>query len=961
MKSGGRVFCCLPTRREMTAVSVGMNYQGTGRRSQALGTSWLPRSRHRQPEMGHLRGAGRATSPRSLQHLFLFLLFIGPFNCFASYSRATELFYSLNEGLPAGVLIGSLAQDLRLHGVAAEGPPTRRGEPVLSFSLASQGLGGQYVSLDNRSGELHTSALQIDREALCLETGVGSAASLLAPSSEPCLLLLDVLVLPQEHFRLVKVKIAIRDVNDNAPHFPVPNMRLWVPENAPVDTRLAIEHPALDPDLGTNAVQTYRLQDDYGVFTLDVEENESGERTPYLIVMGALDREAREEYVTLIIAEDGGTPPLLGSATLTIGISDINDNCPQFSDSQLNVTVYGNSSAGTHVATIHAVDMDLGSNAQISYSYSQKVPQPSRDLFHLDESTGAIKLSSKINSDAPRLHRLTILANGPGCIPAVITVLVSIIKVMLRPPEVVPRFIANEVEGVVYLKELEPVNTPIAFFTIKDPDEKYKVNCFLDGNGPFKLSPYKPYNNEYLLETTRPLDYEVQQLYEISVVAWNSEGFHVNKIIKVQVLDDNDNSPVFPQQLIELSIEENNAPNAFLTKLHATDADSGERGKVSYFLGPDAPSYFSLDKTTGVLTVSTQLDREEKEKYRYTVKAIDSGLPPRESIATVTITVLDKNDNSPRFINKDFSFFVPENFPGFGEIGVISVTDADTGQNGWVALSVVNGSDIFVIDTGKGVLRAKVSLDREQQSSYVLWVEAVDGGDPALSSTAKITILLLDINDNPPLVLFPQSNMSYLLVLPSTLPGSPITEVYAVDKDTGMNAVIAYSIIGRRGPRPESFRIDPKTGNITLEESLMQNDYGLYRLLVKVSDHGYPEPLHSTVMVNLFVNDTVSNESYIESLLRKEPDINIEEKEPQISIEPTHKKMESPSCVPTLVALSIISLGSITLVTGMGIYICLRKGKKHHRADENLEVQIPLNGRIDLHMLEKKPMEISNI
>jgi protocadherin delta 1 len=114
-------------------------------------------------------------------------------------------------------------------------------------------------------------------------------------------------------------------------------------------------------------------------------------------------------------------------------------------------------------------------------------------------------------------------------------------------------------------------------------------------------------------------------------------------------------------------------------------------------------------------------------------------------------------------------------------------------------------------------------------------------------------------------------------------------------------------------------------------------------------------------MVNLFVNDTVSNESYIESLLRKEPEINIEEKEPQISIEPTHRKVESVSCMATLVALSVISLGSITLVTGMGIYLCLRKGKQHHREDENMEVQIPLKGKIDLHMRERKPMDISNI
>ncbi|KAF4025542.1 hypothetical protein G4228_017589 [Cervus hanglu yarkandensis] len=942
--------------------------------SRARAVSWSRATWRPSPDMGSLRCPSSSASHGSLPHLLLFLLFVGPFSCLASHSRATEILYSLNEGLPAGVLIGSLAEDLRLlpsaggQDLQSQPPQHRVAErnPPLSFSLASQGLSGQYVTLDNRSGELHTSAQEIDREALCLEGGGGTAwgssiSISSSPSADSCLLLLDVLVLPQEYFRFVKVKIAIRDINDNAPRFPISQISVWVPENAPVNTRLAIEHPAVDPDMGTNGVQTYRLLDYHRMFTLDVEENESGERTPYLIVMGQLDRETQDQYVSVIIAEDGGSPPLLGSATLTIGITDVNDNCPLFTDSQINVTVYGNATVGTAIAAVQAVDRDLGNNAQITYSYSQKVPQASKDLFHLHENTGVITLFSKIGGSVLQTHKLTILANGPGCIPAVITVLVTIIKVIFRPPEIIPRYIANEIDGIIYLKELEPANTPIAFFTIRDPEGKYKMNCYLDGEGPFRLLPYKPYSNEYLLETTKPMDYELQQFYEIAIVAWNSEGFQVKKMIKVQLLDDNDNAPVFLQPLVELTIEENNAPNAFLAKLDATDADSGERGQVSYFLGSDAPSYFSLDSVTGILTVSTQLDREEKEKYRYTVRAVDSGKPPQESVATVVITVLDKNDNSPRFINKDFSFFVPENFPGYGEIGVISVTDADTGQNGWVALSVVNQSDIFVIDTGKGMLRAKVSLDREQQSSYTLWVEAVDGGVPPLSSTAKITILLLDINDNPPLVLFPQSNMSYLLVLPSTLPGSLVTEVYAVDKDTGMNAVIAYSIIGRRGPRPESFRIDPKTGNITLEEALLQTDYGLHRLLVRVSDHGYPEPLHSTVMVNLFVNDTVSNESYIENLLRKEPEISIEEKEPQISIEPTHRKAESVSCMPTLVALSVISLSSITFLTGMGIYICLRREKKHHREDDNLEVQTPLKGRIDLHMRERKPMAISNI
>lgn len=135
---------------------------------------------------------------------------MGPFNCLASYSRATELLYSLNEGLPAGVLIGSLAEDLRLVPRAGKQDPKSQlpehsgaaeQNLPLSFSLASQGLSGQYVTLDNRSGELHTSAQEIDREALCLEGGGGAAwggsiSISSSPSADSCLLLLDVLVLP---------------------------------------------------------------------------------------------------------------------------------------------------------------------------------------------------------------------------------------------------------------------------------------------------------------------------------------------------------------------------------------------------------------------------------------------------------------------------------------------------------------------------------------------------------------------------------------------------------------------------------------------------------------------------------------------------------------------------------------------------------------------------------------------
>ncbi|KAM6942663.1 protocadherin-20 [Xenentodon cancila] len=870
----------------------------------------------------------------------ILLLYTTPLSCFANFSQAKELIYKIKEGLPKGTFIGAIGVDLHLNFTV---------EPPFVFSLTQKKVNGQYVNLHNTTGELYTSAKEIDRETLCPDSA----------ERRGCILYLDVFVLPQQYFQLVKIKILIEDVNDNRPKFPTDKIVMFIPENTPINARYPVEQSAVDPDLGVHGVQTYWLVNDFGVFTLDVEENEGGELTPFLIVTEALDRETQDEYITDIIAEDGGTPPLLGASTLKIVITDVNDNCPQFTESQMNVTLRGNTTKGAHLGRLRAFDPDLGSNAQISYAYSERVPTNTRSLFHLDKTSGVIKLAGRIDTSTATFYKLTVLAHGPGCIPAVAAVTIHIIKVFTGPPAVIPRYIASEKDGVVTVKESEPAFSPIAFFTIKNIDVNQRVDCHLEGFGPFRIVPYQLLKNEYLLETTEPLDYEKTQGYQLIVVANNSRGLVIKTFLKVQVLDDNDNAPVFQQPMVEISIEENNPPNIFLTQLQATDQDSESRGEVIYLLGGDAPDIFVVDRVTGVLTVATSLDREKKEKYRFIVRALDQGTPRRESIATVVVTVLDRNDNCPRFINKDFTFFVPENFPGYGEIGVLSVTDADAGENGWVALSILNGSDIFMIDTGRGALRAKTSLDREQQGTYHLWIEAVDGGEPALSSVTKVTVLLLDVNDNPPIVLFPQSNQSYMLVLPNTVPGTSITEVYAVDKDTGMNAVIAYSIIKRKGGEPGSFDIDPETGNITLKREL--SNRGLYSLLVKVSDHGQPEPLYSTVMVNFFVNETVSNESYIQSLLTREADIEVEEKPWYVGqMTDGPERYELFPCRPVLIALSVTCLGLFFMVVTLTSYICCKRFKKIRK--KRSDVEIPLKIKTDsAHHVNRKLRQVSNI
>ncbi|XP_069748512.1 protocadherin-20 [Narcine bancroftii] len=873
----------------------------------------------------------RSVDPSKMQEMLWCVSLVGFF--LASGSLASDLVYRVKEESARGTLIGNLATDLQLGGSAESG---------VTYNLASQPVDGRFVDLDRDTGELRTSDSVLDRESLCPEQ----------PELE-CWLFLDIILLPASFFRLLKISILVEDVNDNSPRFPAAHIGVSVAENAEPGSRYPLEPPAEDLDPGANGVQTYRLAGAHAGFSLLTERANGGFPAPWLVLQAPLDREARDLYRMVLVAEDGGSPRRTGSASLTVTVTDVNDNCPRFTESSLNVTVPSNTTVGSPVARLRATDPDLGYNARIVYSYGDRVPVSSAQLFKLDGNSGVIRLAGPIREGTALLHRLTVLATGTGCGPVTAAVRLAIVPLLPSPPRVTPRYIAVQSDGVVYLKESEPARTPIAFFTVTDPGRRRPPRCYLQGPGPFRLAPYRAFQDEYLLETSRELDFELRSQYEVTVVAESVDGLALRTRLQILLLDENDNSPVFSQPVLDVAVEENQAPGTFLARVEASDADSGAMGSVTYALGPGALPIFVLDTFSGALSVSATLDREEQEKYRLVVRAMDGGTPPRESTATVLLTVLDTNDNHPRFINKDFSFFVPEDHPSFSEIGVIGVMDADAGNNGWVAMSILNGSDHFVIDTGKGNLMARAALDREQQSTYILWVQAIDGGEPALSAVAKVTVLLTDVNDNPPLVLFPQSNLSFLLVAPSTAPGSSITEVYAVDKDTGMNGVIAYSIIGHRGPRPETFIIDTGTGNITLHGTLVKNDYGLYRLLVKVSDHGYPEPLHSTVIVNLFVNESLSNESYIENLLRKEPDLRIEESLPETRTDLFQAEVDTFPCQTVLIALSGLCFGLLILVFALVWYISLRKRKHRHKDYSVADVDIPLN-KIASCTLEKK-------
>ncbi|XP_040029558.2 protocadherin-11 X-linked isoform X1 [Gasterosteus aculeatus] len=791
----------------------------------------------------------------SQAHVLVVLL-----TCVAVLCQAQERDYTVKEEQPENVRIGNLRKDLDLN----LDPNIRLSSP-LQFKPVYKTGDVPLVRVEANTGEIFTTNHRIDREKLC--SGVFA--------DKRCYYEIEVAVLPDEIFRLVKIRFLIEDVNDNAPLFQSTVINISIPENTAINTRYPVPS-AFDPDVGINGIQHYELVKSVSEFGLDIIETPEGDKWPQLIVQQNLDREQKDTFVMKIKVEDGGNPPKSSTAILQVTISDVNDNRPVFKDSELEVTVPENAPMGTSVAQLHASDADLGSNALIHFAFSNQISAPTKRHFVIDSSTGLVTVKQPLDREVTPVHKLIVLASDGSSTPSRATVIVNVTDVNDNVPSIDTRYIINLVNGTVLLSENAPLNTKIALITVtdKDADLYGKVACYTDHDVPFRLKPV--FNDQFLLETAAPLDYETTREYAIKIVASDrgTPPLNTSAMVLIKIKDENDNAPIFPQPEIQLSIPENNDPSTQLIKISATDADSGHNAEIIYTLGPDAPDGFNIDRRSGILSVGKRLDREKQERYSFAILARDNGSTSLQSNVTVKLIVQDLNDNSPAFTHPEYNFYVPENLPLYGTVGLITVTDADAGDNAIITLSVLNGKDNFIIDPQTGVIKPNITFDREQQSSYTFMVKAVDGGQPPSSSYAKVTINVVDVNDNRPVFVIPSSNYSYDLVRTTTNPGAVVTRVFAIDNDTGMNAELQYSIISsiiitsRVSPRG-LFAIDKTTGNITLQEKIVTADQGLHRLIVKVKDLGQPESLHAIALIHLFVNDTVSNATFIQEQLRK--------------------------------------------------------------------------------------------
>lgn len=601
---------------------------------------------------------------------------------------------------------------------------------------------------------------------------------------------------------------------------------------------------------------------------------------------------------------------------------------------------------------VKANDSDQGANAEIDYSFHQ-ASDVVRRLLRLDRSTGLITVQGPVDREDINVLKFSVLAKDKGANPktARAQVVISVRDMNDNAPSIEIRGIGlvTHQDGMANISEDVQTETPVALVQVSDRDEGENavVTCVVAGDVPFQLRQASDTGSDskkkYFLQTTTTLDYEAVKEYVIEIVAVDSGNPPLSSTnsLKVQVVDVNDNDPVFSQSSMEVFFPENNSPDDLVVEVSATDADSGSNAKVVYSLVADnlSKGVFSIDPESGEIRVKTVLDREQQERYDFLVVASDKGSPSRRGTASVTVSVMDRNDNDPKFMLNGYNFSVMENMPPLSPVGMVTVIDADKGENAHIHLSVEQDNGDFVIQNGTGTILSSISFDRERQSTYTFRLKAVDGGDPPRSAYVGVTINVLDENDNAPVIISP-SNASYKHILPRTSPGQQVMSVGAEDIDSGTNAELVYKIAG--GNPFELFKIAQDTGNITLEKEILHRHHGLHRLVVHVTDRGKP-PRHGTALVHFYVNETLANRTLLETLVGHSLDTPIEI---DIAGDPDYERSKQRSNILFGIIAGIVAVTLVIVLVVLVRYCRQKEAKSGYQAGkkETKDLYAPKQG-----------------
>nr|XP_061786269.1 protocadherin alpha-3-like isoform X16 [Nerophis lumbriciformis] len=430
------------------------------------------------------------------------------------------------------------------------------------------------------------------------------------------------------------------------------------------------------------------------------------------------------------------------------------------------------------------------------------------------------------------------------------------------------------------------------------PGVKFALSEASDADvGKNGISTYKLSQNEHFslavhkagsgvsaeLVLKKALDREKQPVITMTLTAVDggSPSKSGTSQIVVNVLDINDNIPTFSESLYKTTLRENAPLGTVVIAVNATDADEGLNGEIVYSLRNKDQDHvldvFEIEGQTGVIKVKGHVDFEEKRAYEIRVEATDKGNPPMSAHCKVLVEVLDVNDNAPEVTVTSLQNAVREDARVGTVVALVSLSDKDGGENGYVSVRIHNETPFKLQANYKNYYSLLVDkpLDRERAPHYNITIVAIDKGSPPLSGTSVVYIQVSDVNDNPPHFSEPIINV---YIKENSPPGAVIYRVTAVDDDIDQNGQVSYSFVHSSTdsePLNTMININSESGDIVSLQSFDYEKLNTFQFKFRATDSGVP-PLSSNVTVNVFILDENDNSPTILAPYSEHSSINSE-------------------------------------------------------------------------------------
>ncbi|XP_007937234.1 protocadherin gamma-B4-like [Orycteropus afer afer] len=630
-----------------------------------------------------------------------------------------------------------------------------------------------------------------------------------------------------------------------------------IPEEMPKGS--VVGNLAKDLGLGVHELPTRKLRvsSEKPHFTVSAESGE-------LLVSSRVDREqicGKKAACALDFEAVAENP--LNFYHVNVEIEDVNDHTPKFMQNAFELQISESTKPGTRFILGSAHDADIGTNSLQNYQLS---PNDHFTLVNKEKLDGSkypeLILKTPLDREEQKSYRLTLTALDGGDPPLTST---AQIQILVTDANDNPPVFSQDIYRVGLRENLSPGTTVLRVMAT-DQDEGVNAEITFSFSEADQITQFDVDPSTGVITLLSTLDFEEVKDYSMVLEARDGGGMVAQCTVEVEVLDENDNVPeVIVQSLTDLVMEDTEL-GTYIALLKVRDKDSGDNGEVSCKLEGDVPfKILTSSRNTYKLVTDGDLDREQTPEYNVTITATDRGKLPLSSSTSITLHIGDVNDNAPVFLQASYAVHVAENNPPGASIAQVSAYDPDLGLNGLVSYAIVASdlepralSSYVSVSEQSGVVFAQRAFDHEQLRAFELTLQARDQGSPALSANVSLRVLVDDLNDNAPKVLYPalgpDGSALFDTVPRAAQPGYLVTKVVAVDADSGHNAWLSYHVL--QASEPGLFSLGLRTGEVRTARALGDRDAARQRLLVAVRDGGQPS-LSATATLHLVFADSL--------------------------------------------------------------------------------------------------------